>query len=115
MLEDFLQDHCTKEAVLMSEEEINKNLKYFKKWLYITDRKLLNRVYEFEKFSAVKHLLKGIIKIIDQENHHPNVTFGSKYLIVSTFTHKIEGVSRNDFILAAKIEDFFLHNFVIKK
>ena len=42
-------------------------------------------------------------KILESEGHHPDITFGWGALIDIT-THAIEGLSENDFILAAKID-----------
>ena len=48
-------------------------------------------------------ILVGVIA--EEEYHHPDVEFGWGYAFVKIMTHAIEGLSINDFILAAKIED----------
>ena len=44
-------------------------------------------------------------KISEEEGHHPDITFGWGYAKISITTHAIEGLSENDFILAAKIDN----------
>ena len=43
-------------------------------------------------------------KISEDEGHHPDIIFGWGYAKVNITTHAIEGLSENDFILAAKID-----------
>ena len=40
----------------------------------------------------------------EEEGHHPDIKFGWGYATISITTHAIEGLSENDFILAAKID-----------
>ena len=42
-----------------------------------------------------------------QEGHHPDISFGWGYAKIIITTHAIEGLSENDFILAAKIDQIF--------
>ena len=43
-------------------------------------------------------------EISEHEGHHPDILFGWGYVKISITTHAIEGLSENDFILAAKID-----------
>ena len=42
--------------------------------------------------------------LAEEENHHPDITFGWGYCKIKIFTHAIEGLAESDFILAAKID-----------
>ena len=42
--------------------------------------------------------------ISEEEGHHPDISFGWGYAEIKITTHAIEGLSENDFILAAKID-----------
>ena len=46
-------------------------------------------------------------EISENENHHPDISFGWGYAKIIITTHAIEGLSQNDFILAAKIDQMF--------
>ena len=46
-------------------------------------------------------------KISEEEGHHPDISFGWGYAKIIITTHAIEGLSENDFILAAKIDQIF--------
>ena len=54
-----------------------------------------------------KNLLIKLEKISEEEDHHPDISFGWGYAKVMITTHAIEGLSENDFILAAKIDQIF--------
>ena len=46
-------------------------------------------------------------KISEEEQHHPDILFGWGYAQIKITTHAINGLSENDFILAAKIDNLF--------
>ena len=48
--------------------------------------------------------INKIAEISEKENHHPDISFGWGYAKIIITTHAIEGLSENDFILAAKID-----------
>ena len=45
-----------------------------------------------------------IADLADKEAHHPDLTIAWGKCLVEIWTHKIDGLTENDFILAAKIE-----------
>jgi 4a-hydroxytetrahydrobiopterin dehydratase len=46
----------------------------------------------------------NITDIAEQEDHHPDLTISYGQCIVEIWTHKINGLTESDFILAAKID-----------
>ncbi len=69
----------------------------------------LTREFEFNNFKEALSFVNGIGEIAESEGHHPNVALHDyKFVTVDLFTHAINGLSTNDFILAAKITK--LHN-----
>ena len=50
-------------------------------------------------------MVNAIGAIAEDEGHHPDIRFGWGYLEVTLFTHENDGLSKNDFILAAKIDE----------
>ena len=61
-------------------------------------------VFIFGNFS---NFINKIGEISEKENHHPDISFGWGYAKIAITTHAIEGLSENDFILAAKIDQIF--------
>lgn len=58
-----------------------------------------------KNFLEVIDVVNKIAKLAEEEGHHPNLFITDyKKLKIQLFTHNINGLSDNDFILAAKIE-----------
>ena len=50
------------------------------------------------------NFINKVGQISENEGHHPDISFGWGYAEIKITTHAIEGLSENDFILAAKID-----------
>lgn len=79
-------------------------LKLAKGWA-INDIDHLYKVYTFNDFSGAMRFANAISIIAENEMHHPNLTISWGRRAVEIWTHKIEGLTENDFILAYKIEN----------
>ena len=77
------------------------NVKSRKKKLYF-----LEKNFKFKNFINSQNFINKIGEISEKENHHPDISFGWGYAKIIITTHAIEGLSENDFILAAKIKSF---------
>ena len=60
--------------------------------------------FKFNNFLESQEFINRVGQIAEQEGHHPDITFGWGYAKINITTHAIEGLSENDFILAAKID-----------
>ena len=54
-----------------------------------------------------QNFVNKVGNIAEEENHHPDISFGWGYCKVKIFTHAIKGLAESDFILAAKIDKIF--------
>ena len=68
---------------------------------------MLEREFHFRSFLEAMKFVNRIATIAEGQDHHPDICvyYDKVYLMLST--HKINGLSMNDFILAAKIDVFF--------
>ena len=64
----------------------------------------LEKKFMFKNFIKSQNFIIKVGEISEQENHHPDISFGWGYAKILITTHAIEGLSENDFILAAKID-----------
>ena len=64
----------------------------------------LEKNFKFKNLKNSQLFINNIGEISEEEGHHPDITFGWGYAIIKITTHAIEGLSENDFILAAKID-----------
>ncbi|MDC1032586.1 4a-hydroxytetrahydrobiopterin dehydratase [Candidatus Pelagibacter sp.] len=87
--------------------EIHKYQKKVDGWDIIKNKKeiyFLEKNFKFKDFQESQNFINQVGKISDEENHHPDISFGWGYAKINIMTHAIEGLSENDFILAAKID-----------
>ena len=62
----------------------------------------LERVFLFENFSAALTFTNRIAEIAEVEDHHPRIVTEWGRVTVQWWTYAIEGLHKNDFIMAAK-------------
>jgi len=60
--------------------------------------------YKFKDFKQTLSFVNKIGKVAEEQGHHPNIEFTYGKAKVSIYTHKINGLTVSDFVLAAKIE-----------
>ncbi len=87
--------------------EIHKYQKKVDGWDIIKDEKkifFLNKKFNFKNFLDSQNFIIKVGQISENEGHHPDISFGWGYAVIKITTHAIEGLSENDFILAAKID-----------
>jgi 4a-hydroxytetrahydrobiopterin dehydratase len=87
--------------------EIHKYQKKVDGWDILKDQKeifFLNKKFTFKNFIESQNFINEIGMISEMEGHHPDILFGWGYAEIKITTHAIEGLSENDFILAAKID-----------
>ena len=90
--------------------EIHKYQKKVDGWEINKEKKkifFLNKKFSFKNFLESQKFINEVGKISEKEGHHPDIKFGWGYAEVKITTHAIEGLSENDFILAAKIDQIF--------
>ena len=90
--------------------EIHKYQKKVDGWIVKKNEKkiyFLEKNFVFKNFIKSQNFIIKVGKISEKENHHPDISFGWGYAKIIITTHAIEGLSENDFILAAKIDQNF--------
>ena len=94
----------------MDLSEIHKYQKKVDEWNIVNNEKqiyFLEKDFKFKNFLDSQNFINKVGEISETENHHPDILFGWGYAKISITTHAIEGLSQNDFILAAKIDRLF--------
>lgn len=64
----------------------------------------ISRAFAFKSFNAAFGLATRIALLAESQNHHPDLEVGWGRLVVRLSTHSVGGLSRNDFIMAARID-----------
>ena len=87
--------------------EIHNYLKKVNDWEVKEDNKknyFLEKKFKFKNFLSSQQFVNLVGNIAEKESHHPDIFFGWGYATIKIYTHAIDGLSENDFILASKID-----------
>jgi 4a-hydroxytetrahydrobiopterin dehydratase len=64
----------------------------------------LNRVYSFPDFRTALDFVNRAGAVAEAEGHHPDLCLSWGKVEATVYTHKVDGLTESDFILAAKID-----------
>ncbi|MGH7641871.1 MAG: 4a-hydroxytetrahydrobiopterin dehydratase [Candidatus Dormibacteria bacterium] len=94
---------CSQDTPTLGGEEQLELLAELSHGWAIEDR-WLRRHFKFANFMQGFTLATHVALLAEREGHHPDLKVGWGYLAVELTTHVAGGLTRNDFILAAKID-----------
>lgn len=76
-------------------------------WQLLGNGARLERRFVFKNFAEALAFVNQVGDVAERQAHHPNISFGWGYASVLLYTHKIDGLHENDFIMAAKINELY--------
>ena len=85
-------------------EELDRLKQQLPSW-QVVDSHHLQKSFSFPDFRTALDFVNKAGAIAEQEGHHPDMLLSWGKVEVKTWTHKIDGLTESDFILAAKIEN----------
>jgi len=96
---------CEGDITPLTAQEIAGLLSEINGWQQIDHTKIWKE-FTFKNFVQAVDFINRIADVAEYEDHHPDVLLHDyKYVRVELVTHAIKGLSRNDFIVAAKINE----------
>lgn len=105
-MDDLIKQKCVPcegNVKPLSGDQLAPYLKQSPHWILVEGSKL-QREIECKNFNQAIELVNSIAKIAEEEDHHPNIYLHDYNKVMLTlYTHAISGLSKNDFIVAAKI------------
>ncbi|MHC4472752.1 MAG: 4a-hydroxytetrahydrobiopterin dehydratase [Planctomycetota bacterium] len=90
----------TGEALAANQEELGGG------WEVIDGHHLL-KFYEFPDFATALAFVNRVGEIAETEDHHPDIHLAWGRVGITVWTHKIDGLTESDFILAAKADEAY--------
>lgn len=93
---------CKGGVSTISEKWAKKLLKKIPKWKIKNGH--LWKTFKFKEFLPAMKFVNSVAKLAEKEGHHPDFHIHYNIVELEIWTHAINGLSENDFILAAKIE-----------
>jgi 4a-hydroxytetrahydrobiopterin dehydratase len=100
---DLAKEYCENQTSLLAEDEVAELARQVPEWKCEKNSRL-QREYSFQDFMAAFNFVALIVPLAESENHHPDIELGWGRAMVTLTTHSVSGLSRNDFIMAAKID-----------
>lgn len=99
---------CEGGIPVLTKDELNQLLPQLKDWQVSHDGKSISKRFSFKGFYKTMAFVNAIAWIANTENHHPDLKVGYDYCVVEYTTHAIHGLTKNDFICAAKIDTLII-------
>jgi len=88
-----------------SGEEAASQLKNLSGWKLTHDGQRIRKDWTVKNFMAGLAFFNDVAKLAEEDGHHPDLHLeGYRNVSIELWTHAIDGLSENDFILAAKID-----------
>jgi 4a-hydroxytetrahydrobiopterin dehydratase len=96
---------CEGDVPPLTEAEAMELQKELNDWTLVDGWQLLAKSFRFANFKQTMEFVNKVAAIAEEQGHHPdmNVSYGG--VTIELMTHAIGGLSENDFILAAKIDE----------
>ena len=94
---------CKGKREPLTKEQINDLLPKVNEWKVVDGK--LNKTWKFKDFAEAGVWLEKVKALAEAENHHPDIHWYYNKITLELFTHSIKGLSEDDFILAAKINE----------
>ncbi len=83
--------------------EISRLLDQLSGWEVVNEHHL-KKDYRFANFREALTFVNQVGELAEEQGHHPDICFGWGKVEITIWTHKIDGLTESDFILAAKID-----------
>ncbi|RUO57844.1 4a-hydroxytetrahydrobiopterin dehydratase [Pseudidiomarina insulisalsae] len=97
---------CNAEAPKVSDEELAELMREIPEWTPVTRDGVmqLEREFKFKNFKQALAFTNRVGEVAEEEFHHPTLTTEWGKVTVTWWTHAIEGLHKNDFIMAARTD-----------
>jgi 4a-hydroxytetrahydrobiopterin dehydratase len=107
-IESLRAQHCVprkgKDAGL-SHKEVSAYLAALTDWHLAADSSEVRKEFRFANYFHTMAFVNAVASIAHREDHHPDLEVAYNRCLVRYSTHDVGGLSLNDFICAAKVED----------
>ncbi len=94
---------CRGNVPPLTVEEIRPLAAVVKDWTVIENHHIEKQV-DFADFKAALEFVNRVGALAEEQGHHPDIYLAWGKVGVSIWTHKIDGLTESDFVLAAKID-----------
>ena len=100
---------CRRDAPPVTDREMSELRPQAPEWRVIVEDgvRKLQRVFSFRDFAQALAFTNAVGSLAEAEGHHPRLVTEWGGVTVTWWTHKIRGLHRNDFIMAARTDQLY--------
>lgn len=109
ILSELTCEACSTNARLLTTNEIDTLLCDLSDWEVIVDSDMqkLKRQFQTKNYQKSLSFTNAVAVLAESVNHHPQIIVEYSSVTVIWWTHVIQGLHKNDFIMASKTSDLF--------
>ena len=99
----------TNDSQPLSKSEVQQYKAQLPEWSLVeeNDEERLQRIFKFKNFLDALKFTNQVGNLAEAENHHPALLTEWGKVTVTWWTHRIHGLHRNDFVMAARTDDLY--------
>ncbi len=95
---------CEGGIATLNQKELVELKKFIQDDWYVVEDKKLTKRYSFENYKHTMDFVNKVALLAEEEGHHPVMHVFYSKVIIELWTHAINDLSENDFIMASKID-----------
>ncbi len=84
--------------------ELNKLASQLKSGWQVEDEHHLHKTFKFKDFREALNFTNKVGELAESQGHHPDILLTWGKVEITLWTHKIDGLTESDFVMAAKID-----------
>lgn len=109
-LSELQCEACKVDALKVSNDELAQFMKHIPNWVTIVNNEVmqLQRTYKFTNFKLALAFTNSLGELAEKQFHHPAILTEWGQVTVTWWTHSINGLHKNDFIMAAKTDELIV-------
>ena len=97
---------CRGEVPALKGEQLHALSHQLPNWNVINEHHI-SRTFKFADFRKALEFVNRVGEVAEQQGHHPDILLAWGKAEITLWTHKVDGLSESDFIMAAKIDALY--------
>jgi len=102
---------CQDNASVLSESELTELMQLVPEWQIVEHEgvKRLERSFKFKSFAQAMNFMHRVGELAETEGFHPTLLMEWGRVTVTWWAHKVHGLQRSDFVMAAKTDGLYMN------
>ena len=88
----------------LSRAEAQEYMNQVSGWILNKEGQKISKEFKFKDFIGAINFVNNVAELAESEGHHPDIHIHYNKVLLELWTHAINGLSENDFIIAAKVD-----------